>query len=343
MTGAAPGWAGTTQSDPEAGKMGSTGVPIVGYDDKSGWLYGGAGFLYSEIEPGTNAAIFLVVNFRDFYSSTLNYELRSGDWLISFHGLVERAFDNYYGEGDLSPSANPEVMSLYHFEAQAALLYRFFPHFRAGLYDDDRSRIETSLERQAWPVAGDPQRLFPNEDSDAVGLRAQWDTRDRILNTRRGDFLQASLSNSQGNWTNLPDKGGFSQLALDLRHFSTLRRHLVLASRFLGALSNGQPSYLFRYRLGGLDTLRGYKDNRFRGADFFLVQEELRWQLLNWLSANLASDLGDIGDGTFHQLKWTGQLGLRIGLPPNWVQKLRIDLGYGLDQQTFQIQFGEVF
>jgi hypothetical protein len=323
--------------------LGLAGLPIIGYDDKSGWLYGGAGFIYSDFEPGVNAGLFFVSNLSDFNSATLNYEQRSGPWLYGFHGLAERAFDNYYGEGDLTSPLNPFFISMLHFEARPELLYRFFPHFRAGLFDDYRSRVETGLARLDTPVAGDPSRLFPDENTDALGLHLEWDTRDKIINTRRGDFYQLNLSYGPSAWSTLPDAADFTQLQVDLRRFRTIYRHVTLASRFLGALSEGTPSYLFRYRLGGLDTLRGDKDNRFRGKDYAVLQEELRWYLVKWLSINVSEDLGDAGDGEFHQLKLTEQAGLRLGLPPDWVQKMRIDFGYGFDQSTFQIQFGEIF
>jgi hypothetical protein len=323
--------------------LGYSVVPIIGYDDKSGWLYGAAGFAYSEVEPGINAGLFGVTNLSDFHSVTFNYEQRKGNWLYAFHGLTERAFDNYYGEGDLTVPENPFRISLYHFEAKPAILYRLLPHFRVGLYDDYRSRIETAVERSGAAVPGDPTSLFPTESSNAMGLRMEWDTRDKIINTRKGNYYQLLLSYSPDFWTNLPNHAGFYQAQLDLRRFRTLYRHLVFASRFLGALSMGDTTYLFRYRLGGLDMLRGYKDNRFRGDDYFLFQEELRWYIRKWLSINVSSDLGDVGDGRFNQLKITGQAGLRIGLPPGWGQKLRVDLGYGWDQQTFEIQFGEIF
>jgi outer membrane protein insertion porin family len=166
-----------------------------------------------------------------------------------------------------------------------------------------------------------------------VGLGLRWDSRDKLVNTRKGEFHQLNLSSGPG----------FMQLQGDFRAYRSLRPGLVLAGHLLGGVSWGRPSYLFRYRLGGLDTLRGYKDNRFRGADFLLLQGELRWKLKRWLALNASMDFGDIGDGEFRQLKWTGQAGLRLGLPPDWGQKMRIDLGYGFDQQTFQIQFGEIF
>jgi outer membrane protein assembly factor BamA len=323
--------------------LGYAGVPIIGYDDKSGWLYGGAGFIYSDNEPGINAGLFAVSNFNDFYSSTLNYEQRKSNWLLAFHGLAERSFDNYYGEGDLTSTNNPYVISMEHFESKPTLMYRFVPHFRVGFFDDYRSRVETGSVRSGISESGDLRRLFPDENTNAIGMHVEWDTRDKIINTRKGNFLQLNVTYGSPAWTSWPGAIGFTQFQMDLRRFLTLYRHVTLGSRLVGALSEGAPTYLFRYRLGGLDTMRGYEDNRFRGKNFCVIQEEIRWYIIKWLSVNISTDLGDIGDDSFHQAKLTEQVGIRLGLPPDWVQKMRIDLGYGFDQNTFQIQFGEIF
>lgn len=313
------------QDEDAQDEIGRSAIPIVGYDDKSGWLYGAAGFLYSDKEPGINAGLFGVSNLDDFHSATLNYEQRSlGPWAYSVHLLGERGFDHFYGEGDLTSATSPLFIRLYHYEARPMISYRLAPHFRVGLFADFRARLEEG------------SHVFPDEASLEWGLNAQWDTRDKLINTRNGDFFQASVAR-------MPWQLGFTQWNIDLRRFKRLRRELVWGNRLVAGASLGQPSYLFRYQLGGLDLLRGYKTNRFRGAEFFLIQQELRWLFTRWLSLNLSVDLGDIRDDAYHQLKATGQVGLRLGLPPDWGQKMRVDLGVAADQMTFQIQFGEIF
>lgn len=314
-----------SQDEFDLSEIGKSAVPIVGYDDKTGWLIGGAGFLYSEKAPGINAGLFAISNMDNFHSATLNIEQRwAGPWSYALHLLGERAFDNYYGEGDLTQPRDPLFMRIDHFELKPTLLLRVRPRLRLGAFADFRSRTESGTQ------------YFPNESSTAWGLLLQWDTRDKLINTRSGDFFQLHFARKPGD-------DGFAQAGLDLRRFKRLRRDLTLGSRFVAAVSLETPSYLFRYRLGGLDLLRGYKDNRFRGEDFFVVQEELRWILRKWLSVNLSFDLGGIRDEAFNQLKVSGQAGLRLGLPPDWGQKMRVDFGIGMDQRTFQIQFGEIF
>jgi hypothetical protein len=318
--------AATVEDELDQAAVGKFAVPILGYDDKRGWQYGVAGFLYTDKDPGINAGFVAISNLKDFHSIGFSYDQRgTGSWSYALSLQAEKNFDNYYGEGDLTSASNHVYISETLFEAKPSLLYRLVSHLRVGTFVDFRAREETGT------------RYFPNEASSSPGLHIEWDTRDKLINTHRGDFFQLDISRNTGTM-------GFSQLSFDLRRFNRLRRHLTLGSRIIGGTSFGaEPSYLFSYRLGGLYLLRGYKDNRFRGSEFFLAQEELRWLLTKWLSVNVSLDTGDIREEAYHQLKLSGQAGLRLGLPPNWGQKMRVDLGVGIDQHTFQIQFGEIF
>jgi outer membrane protein assembly factor BamA len=311
--------------EPDPVELGKSAVPFAAYDDKRGWQYGAAGFLYSDREPSLNAGLFIISNLSNFHSVGMTYDQRGvGSWSYGLTLLAERAFDNYYGEGDQTTAQNHVFISQYHFEGRPTLLYRVVPHLRLGAFVDFRSRQENETH------------YFPDEISASLGLQVQWDTRDKLINTRRGNLFLLNLSKNTG-------ETGFAQVDFDWRHFSRLQRRLIWGSRLVAGASEGQPSYLFRYRLGGLHLLRGYKDNRFRGSEYLVGQEELRWALTPWLSVNVSVDAGGIKDTDYHQLKATGQAGLRLGLPPNWSQKMRVDFGMSLDQMTFQIQFGEIF
>lgn len=320
-----PSAADAAVDDDEPVEIGKSAAPIVGFDQKRGWFLGAAGFLYTDREPGINAGFYGFSNGNDFHSAGLTYEQRGlGPWSGSLSLMGNRDFDNYYGEGDLTSAEGRLYMRKTHAEARPALFYRPRPHLRLGAFVDYRFRHEEET------------RLFPDESSSSPGLHAEWDTRDKLINPRKGDFLQLNLSVNTG-------EDSFTQLDLDLRRFIRLRRGLVFATRAAGATSMGRPSYLFRYRLGGLHLLRGYRNNRFRGLEFFAFQEELRWSLLKWLALNASVDLGGIRDEAYHQLKATAQIGLRLGLPPGYGQKMRLDFGAGADEASFQIQFGEVF
>src|SRR6185503_7192547 len=100
----------------------------------------------------------------NFHSATFNYDQRgAGRWAFALHLLGERAFDNYYGEGDLTPPDDPRFMRLTHFEARPMLLYLLKPKLRLGAFADFRSRQEE---------AG--THYFPDEASASWGLQLQW-------------------------------------------------------------------------------------------------------------------------------------------------------------------------
>jgi hypothetical protein len=86
--------------------LGYSFAPILGYDDKNGWVYGAAAFAYREGNDGLNLGLYGAGNFKDFggsgnfSSTTLNLEMRQAEgWIENLHVLLERSFDYYYGEG----------------------------------------------------------------------------------------------------------------------------------------------------------------------------------------------------------------------------------------------------
>jgi outer membrane protein insertion porin family len=121
---------------------------------------------------------------------------------------------------------------------------------------------------------------------------------------------------------------------------------VVLAHRLSGGASLGQPDYAERYSLGGTSELRGFEDNRFRGNQYYCMQEEVRAPLWKALSAAASVDLGDISDGALsvERPRHSVQAGVRMGIPPSYGMKARLDVGYGdSGEHSLALQFGETF
>lgn len=100
---------------------------------------------------------------------------------------------------------------------------------------------------------------------------------------------------------------------------------------------------MFKYRLGGTDGLAGYYDNRFRGKKYYLQNTEIRYPIWKLFSGALSLSFGDITDESFTNPKLAYGFGIRIGLPPDWVSKIRIDFLYGRDQYGLFVDFGDTF
>jgi outer membrane protein assembly factor BamA len=240
-------------------------------------------------------------------------------------------FDLYFGEGmDTDLAAKLRLDQLRYLGILRAE-QKFFDHWAAGPLAYDRVRREEGIN-------GDPSlRLIAGEDTFALGAFVKYDSRDDEFSPSRGLYSELRAWNHPGG-------DGFSQAEIDLRGFTSPMEGLVLAGRLAGGVSASQPSYLYRFELGGSDFMRGYYGNRFRGRDYYAVQAELRFPIWKFLSGDAFGDFGEATDDSFHgDAKTTGGLGLRIALPPSGMMKARIDYGFASDQSGLYVAFGHAF
>jgi len=324
--------------------QGWSAAPFLGRDDKNGMVYGAGLFFYRDLKIGYNLSLYGVTNLGDFNSVTVVHEhWLPGPWRYGTTTTLERTFDYYYGEGDLTSRNDPFRIRMDHLAFQGRALYRLWDEWSLGAAIDWRRRTELDVERTGVPQASDPVRLFPDESGGALDLLAQQDSRDSKLFPSSGHFSQVLLRWVPSAWASLPQDEGLTQAEAETRAYQSLWPGCVLALRAMGAASWGDPSYLWRYRLGGVDVLRGYGDDRFRGQDYWAGQAELRFPIYKIITGACGADAGDAASPDFHGPRGTVQAGLRLALPPDWGQRARFDVGLAPDQWTLNVQFGEVF
>jgi hemolysin activation/secretion protein len=107
----------------------------------------------------------------------------------------------------------------------------------------------------------------------------------------------------------------------------------------------GVPFYLMP-TLGGNDSLRGFRNYRFRGPHAMLLQAEYRWELWSGLDAALFYDAGKVTllrrDLSFKNLERDYGFGFRFNTSEGVV--MRVDAAFGSrDGKHLHIVFGGVF
>jgi len=167
-------------------------------------------------------------------------------------------------------------------------------------------------------------------------------------NARKGGWYRVDLSHyddrTAGRFT-------FNRLDVDLRQFvGFLAERRVLAARLFLATSatdEGQvmPFYLMP-TLGGNDTLRGFREYRFRGPHALLFQGEYRWEIWSGLDGALFYDAGKVatrrGDLELRDLERDYGIGFRFNTDAGVV--FRVDAGFGSREgKHLYIVFGGVF
>ncbi|HXB97501.1 MAG TPA: BamA/TamA family outer membrane protein [bacterium] len=321
---------------------GNSYAPILGYDDKNGLLYGAAAFHYHPDDQGLDCGAYGVTNGGSLDSLTLQSEDQGPAWSCSADLRLARTFDNYYGEGDATPAADPLRIDENAADLDGAALRRVNGRLALGPTLGYRVRRQTGLSQADGAAA--PARVFNDEASPALGLRALYDSRDNAQSTRRGSLLGLDLRSLPAALAAGGDGSDAWQAEAQWRSFQPLPAGCVLGQRLAGGASLGDPSYAERYSLGGTDELRGFQDNRFRGRQYYCLQEELRAPLYRQLSGAAGVDLGDVNDNALGAPRRSVQAGLRLGLPPSYGMKARVDLGFAdSGERSLAVQFGESF
>jgi outer membrane protein insertion porin family len=160
------------------------------------------------------------------------------------------------------------------------------------------------------------------------------DTRDDMYNPRRGAYQQLSMEVAGAF-------GGarFRKYTTDHRRYVTVRRQNVFAMRLLAGTISGDAPYLEQFLIGGSESLRGYRPDRFAGSHMAIMNAEYRFPLGKSLMGVLFTDVGDAwggaiasdpffqGDESFTAHVGYGA-GVRVQTP---IGPLRLDLGFSED------------
>ncbi|MEW6322830.1 MAG: BamA/TamA family outer membrane protein [Acidobacteriota bacterium] len=167
-------------------------------------------------------------------------------------------------------------------------------------------------------------------------------------NARRGGWYRLDFSHfndrTSGQFT-------FDRVDADVRQYIGMlagRRIIALRGWVSSAVADDGrqvPFYLMPY-LGGNDTLRGFREYRFRAPHAMLLQAEYRWEVWSALDAALFYDAGKVAFSrrhlNFDDLQSDYGFGFRFNTDNGVV--MRIDAGFGSrDGKHLYITFGGVF
>jgi hypothetical protein len=217
-------------------------------------------------------------------------------------------------------------------------------HIDAGVSDGRDSRVRPLTERFDEQSAPGISRQ-PDYVRGVVFVDVDWR---RPLNARRGGWYRAEVNRYD-------DRRGwgysFDRLDVDLRHYvSFLSERRVLFARAFASTSNVEPNQRLPFymmpTLGGHDSLRGFREYRFRGPHAVLMQGEYRFEIWSGLDAALFYDAGKVtmrrSDLDLNDLESDYGFGFRFNTDRGIV--FRVDAAFGSrDGKHLWIVFGGTF
>ncbi|WP_246022030.1 BamA/TamA family outer membrane protein [Flavobacterium cellulosilyticum] len=256
-----------------------------------------------------------------------------------------------------------QPMEYNYFKMHETISYNIFPNFFSGVgfHIDSYSKINDTLldvanEKYTYHYNYSKKYGFNDKQYSVTGvsLNLIYDTRDNLINTNKGLYLN---SNYRFNPKTKQNPYNSSTLLLESRYFIPLskvnKQHVLGFWTYGQFLISGKLPYLNQPAIGWDQNSRsgkGYTQGLFRGTDLVYFECEYRFpitknQLISgtvFTNATTASDV-DQNLHLFQFIQPTIGVGLRILLNKNTLTNFILNYGLGRDSQTFYFNDGEGF
>ena len=190
-------------------------------------------------------------------------------------------------------------------------------------------------------LAGEEWRKANFGTTRAIIAQHVTDTRDNIYNPSTGGRV-ALTAEFGGLWG-----GDFTFQKYDIDHqqfFKAGDHSQVWAFKSAYGLGHGDLTEFNKFRVGGQNTLRGYRDDQFRGERMFLTTLEYRFPLAKKIQGIVFTDWGGTWNDGFvpkgGDIYGSAGLGIALNTP---LGPLRLDYGRGSQGGRFHFNIGGGF
>lgn len=163
------------------------------------------------------------------------------------------------------------------------------------------------------------------------------DTRDNIYNPTAG-----SRANLQVEYAGLGADFNYQKYTIEDQHYIKVGHAQVIALRGQYGHGNGSIPESAQYKIGGQDSLRGYRDDQFRGNNMYLGTIEYRFPVVTKVTGAIFTDFGAAWnsgwspEGTHSSIG----VGLQVQTP---VGPIRLDYGRGSNGGRVHFNIGGTF
>lgn len=184
-------------------------------------------------------------------------------------------------------------------------------------YDDEGTDRSTEAYR-SWR-----EKNFGTTRS--ITLSHSTDTRDNIYYPTEGD-----VTNLSAEFAGLGADFNFQKYKVQYQRYYKLGRTYVLAMRGEYGYGNGNLSEFNQFRIGGQSTLRGYRDDQFRGDRMGILSMEIRFPIVKKVTGAIFADGGSAWDSGFFPNRGDmhGSVGVGVSVETPF-GPLRLDYGKG--------------
>jgi len=174
----------------------------------------------------------------------------------------------------------------------------------------------------------------------SISLNRVYDSRDNVFNPTEGNRISLT---AEFAGKGLGGDFDFNKYTAESRNYLKVGHAQVLAFRETVGYADGTMPDSGRFAVGGSDSLRGYRDDQFKGNKMLAASAEYRFPVASKVEGVVFSDVGDAwtGDGyKLNDLKASVGVGVRVSTP---IGPIRLDLARGSQGTRTHFSFGGQF
>lgn len=339
------------QAEIKQRKQGLSFIPIAAANSTFGFMLGGAGIYYPQTTAYKRIQSTGILTLKGQAFASLNYDgpEQAVSWGVSLIG--SDFFNPLYGESKRRYTRPPDQIDM-------KLVTRFAPFTRLRLGRDISLKLsyihESRVEAERFlPEGKEPalkQRIYPDERNSFFGWSLAYNPESENELSPIGTYVAWTSKLMPGPFaSSVEATPAFLLTQLDLRYHYAInpsnRRSPVLSQRIYVGTNLGKPTQHSRVLLGGNYILRGFGAARFRAVRFYTSLSEVRFPIWGVFSGATFFEVGDYANDkeSFDELLMSYGAGVRIGLPPDYVAKVRIDFGFSRDGFNLSMQANQAF
>jgi outer membrane protein insertion porin family len=172
----------------------------------------------------------------------------------------------------------------------------------------------------------------------SIILTRVMDTRNNHVNPSGGTRTSVSAE-----FAGLGGDFNFKKYTAENRKYFRVGNKQVIALRLTGGMAHGKISNANRFAVGGIDTVRGYRDDEFKGNKMLAATAEYRFPVVSIIEGVVFTDTGNAWSGAGHDFKdfkSSVGAGIRLSTP---LGPIRIDYARGSQGGRTHFSFGGQF
>ncbi|WP_019551868.1 outer membrane protein assembly factor [Propionispira raffinosivorans] len=241
------------------------------------------------------------------------------------NGHLTETYDKKYSGGEISLGRPVSEYSTNY------VTLRDRTDYYKGHVDDSGTIDRSTPAYQSWRDAN-------FGETRSVTLSHVTDTRDNIYSPTEGTRVALTTE-----FAGLGGDFNYQKYTVEDQRFFKVGHAQVIALRGQVGKANGSLPESARYMVGGQTTLRGYRDDQFRGNTMMLGTVEYRFPIVSKVQGALFTDFGDAWGGQSNEdFEFHKSIGVGIQLQTP-IGPIRLDYGRGEDGGRTHFSLGGTF